>query len=123
MNVSWTVSFSFLYFKSDLGHRLIIIFSSKCFFFIVEENVIEGREGINFGSYPYLAPILVTVISVLVLMLVVAKLVSLMMHRRYERYREALLASKNSIIYQKLSEDIVAPTTPKVHRYAPINQV
>lgn len=82
----------------------------------------EGRHSINFGSYHYLAPILITIITVLLVMVLVVKLITLLMHRRYERYREALLASKNSIIYQKLSEDI-GPTTPKVHRYAPINQV
>jgi len=88
----------------------------------LEDGVLE-EHSFNFGSYSYLAPILITVFSVLVLLLLVAKLVTLLMHRRYERYREALLASKNSIIYQKLSEDIVSPSTPKVHRYAPINQV
>lgn len=89
----------------------------------VEEELIGGQSGVYFGQYRYLVPILITVFSVLVFLLLIAKLVSVLMHRRYERYRQALLASKNSIIYQKLSEDIGYPTTPKVHRYAPINQV
>uniref|UniRef100_A0A182PW32 Uncharacterized protein n=1 Tax=Anopheles epiroticus TaxID=199890 RepID=A0A182PW32_9DIPT len=57
------------------------------------------------------------------LLLVVVKVVTEVMKRRGERYRQALLASKNSFVYQKLTEDIVPPKVPKVHRYEPINQV
>ncbi|KFB51378.1 AGAP006645-PA-like protein [Anopheles sinensis] len=57
------------------------------------------------------------------ILLVVVKVLTVVMKRRGERYRQALLASKNSFVYQKLTEDVVAPKTPKVHRYAPINQV
>uniref|UniRef100_A0A182QPT5 Uncharacterized protein n=1 Tax=Anopheles farauti TaxID=69004 RepID=A0A182QPT5_9DIPT len=56
-------------------------------------------------------------------LLVVVKMLTVMMKRRGERYRQALLASKNSFVYQKLTEDIAAPKTPKVHRYEPIQQV
>jgi len=72
--------------------------------------------------YNYLKPILIIVFAVLALLIIIGKIVSVMMRRRGERYRQALLASKNSIVYQKLSEEI-GPTTPKFNRYAPINQV
>ncbi|XP_037034637.1 podocan-like [Bradysia coprophila] len=72
--------------------------------------------------YNYLKPILIIVFTVLALLIIIGKIVSMMMRRRGERYRQALLASKNSIVYQKLSEEI-GPTTPKFNRYAPINQV
>lgn len=73
--------------------------------------------------YNYLKPILMIVFAALALLIIIGKIVSIMMRRRGERYRQALLASKNSIVYQKLTEDIVGPTTPKFNRYAPINQV
>ncbi|XP_050073614.1 uncharacterized protein LOC126561484 [Anopheles maculipalpis] len=63
------------------------------------------------------------VIGSLIMVLLVAKIVALIFKRRGERYRQALLASKNSFVYQKLTEDIVPSKTPKVHRYEPINQV
>lgn len=78
---------------------------------------------VTYMQYGYLVPMLLVVGSVFVIMLSVAKIVSVMMRRRGERYRQALLASKNSIVYQKLSEEIGAPVTPKFHRYAPIEQV
>uniref|UniRef100_U5EPU2 Membrane glycoprotein lig-1 n=1 Tax=Corethrella appendiculata TaxID=1370023 RepID=U5EPU2_9DIPT len=88
-----------------------------------EEIIIE--EPI-FASYRYLWPILIIVFSALAVMLLVAKVISMMMQKRGERYRQALLASKNNIVYQKLSEDIYAPTTPKfihTNSYTPISQV
>lgn len=74
-------------------------------------------------NYRYMIPILIILFSVLALLVLVVKMVVVMKHRRGERYRQALLASKNSIIYQKLSEEINTPQTPKFHRYSPISQV
>lgn len=68
-------------------------------------------------------PYILVVMAALIVLAMIAFIISQFMHRRGERYRQALLASKNSIIYQKLSEEIHAPQTPKFHRYAPINQV
>lgn len=100
------------------------------FFIPVDENNFDilfdkRRPYLNYGQisiYNYLKPILIIVFAVLALLIIIGKIVSVMMRRRGERYRQALLASKNSIVYQKLSEDI-GPTTPKFNRYAPINQV
>lgn len=51
----------------------------------------------------------------------------MVMRKRGERYRMSLLqAHTNSIVYQKLTEDIKPPKEPKqpkVHQYTPINQV
>lgn len=65
-------------------------------------------------------PYILIVLAALIILGMIAFVISQFMHRRGERYRQALLASKNSIIYQKLSEEIHAPQTPKFHRYAPI---
>lgn len=77
---------------------------------------------------------IIVVSCVLMILLAIARVVYVVLRKRGERYRMALLASKNSFVYQKLSEDIVKPKEgkdlkpkaikqPKVHRYAPINQV
>lgn len=68
-------------------------------------------------------PILFIAMLIVIIVLAISRIFTIMMRKRGERYRQALLASKNSIVYQKLTEDIVAPKTPKVHRYAPIQQV
>lgn len=77
----------------------------------------------SYLQYGYVMPMLLVVLSVFAILIATAKIMALMMRRRGERYRQALLASKNSIVYQKLSEEINAPQTPKFHRYAPIEQV
>lgn len=85
------------------------------------ENDIQSEYA--FEQYAAWVPVAVILFVVLLVLTVVAKTMSILMRRRGERYRQALLASKNSIVYQKLSEDIAGPTTPKFHRYAPIEQV
>lgn len=79
-----------------------------------EEN--SKALAMAFQALPYI----LILMAVLIVLGMIALIVSQFMHRRGERYRQALLASKNSIIYQKLSEEIHAPQTPKFHRYAPI---
>lgn len=64
-----------------------------------------------------------------VLALITVRVASIMMNKRHERYRQAILANKNSFVYQKLSEERIGgstgkiPAVPKVHRYQPIEQV
>lgn len=87
-----------------------------------EEVVILDRNTMLEISALWL-PIVFIALGVVVICMAISKLLAFMMRKRGERYRQALLASKNSIVYQKLTEDIVAPKTPKVHRYAPIQQV
>lgn len=87
-----------------------------------EEIVIE-RGTIYYSDYSFFWPILIMVSTAIIILIVVGKVVSCVMRKRGERYRQAILASKNNFVYKKLSEDIVTPQTPKVHRYAPINQV
>lgn len=87
-----------------------------------EEVVILDRNTMLEISALWL-PIFLFALGVVVICMAISKIFAFMMRKRGERYRQALLASKNSIVYQKLTEDIVAPKTPKVHRYAPIQQV
>ncbi|XP_011208883.2 uncharacterized protein LOC105230016 [Bactrocera dorsalis] len=93
-----------------------------------EEEIIIERGRIYYEGYKFLIPIIVIITCLLILVLVLVKIVAIVLRKRGERYRMALLASSNnSIVYQKLSEEIKPkvkePKIPKVHRYAPINQV
>lgn len=82
---------------------------------------IEDEENSKVLAVAFVAlPYILIVMAAFIILGMIAFVISQFMHRRGERYRQALLASKNSIIYQKLSEEIHAPQTPKFHRYAPI---
>lgn len=88
-----------------------------------DDGIIYVRAGSLYSKYGFVMPMLIVVFTVIVMLLIIAKGISCMMRKRGERYRQALLASKNSIVYQKLSEEIAGPQTPKLNRYQPINQV
>ncbi|XP_054737604.1 uncharacterized protein LOC129244038 [Anastrepha obliqua] len=93
-----------------------------------DEEIIIERGHVYYVGYKFLLPVIVIVTCLLMLLIVIAKIVTVVVRKRGERYRMALLASSNnSIVYQKLTEDIKPkvkePKVPKVHRYAPINQV
>ncbi|XP_023303313.2 uncharacterized protein LOC111685291 [Lucilia cuprina] len=91
-----------------------------------EEYIIE-RGHIYYSGYKFLVPIIIIITCVIILLIVIAKIISMVMRKRGERYRMSLLqAHTNSIVYQKLTEDIKPPKEPKqpkVHQYTPINQV
>lgn len=87
-----------------------------------EEEVVIEAATIQ-QQYRFLWPMLIVMISIFVVLLIIMFTIASCMRRRGERYRQALLQSKNSIIYQKLSEEIHTPQTPKIHRYTPIAQV
>lgn len=89
-------------------------------------NVLGGEDEdvtveVAGSNYRFLWPIIIVMLSIVVVLLVIMNVVAICMRRRGERYRQALLQSKNSIIYQKLSEEI-APQTPKVHRYTIVGE-
>ncbi|KAH8371132.1 hypothetical protein KR093_006317, partial [Drosophila rubida] len=94
-----------------------------------EEEIFIQRGHIYYQGYNYILPTVIVVCCLVVILLGLVKIVAMVLHKRGERYRMAILASKNSFVYQKLTEDIVKPAAskepkqPKVHRYAPINQV
>ncbi|EDW02087.1 uncharacterized protein LOC6560515 [Drosophila grimshawi] len=94
-----------------------------------EEEIIIERGHVYYGNSNFIIPGLIVLSCLVVILLGLAKMVTLILRKRGERYRMAIMASKNSFVYQKLTEDIVKPQVskeakqPKVHRYAPINQV
>ncbi|XP_036331448.1 uncharacterized protein LOC118743066 [Rhagoletis pomonella] len=93
-----------------------------------EEEIIIERGRIYYEGSRFLVPAVVIFLCLFIILAVITKIVMVMLRKRGERYRMALLASSNnSIVYQKLSEEInpkvKEPKVPKVHRYAPINQV
>lgn len=73
--------------------------------FEIEDDENEKVLAMAFQALPYF----LVVLAALIMLGMIAFIISQFMHRRGERYRQALLASKNSIIYQKLSEEIHAP--------------
>lgn len=101
-----------------------------------DEEVVIEEAGTH---YRFIWPMLIVMLSIVVVLFIIMNVIALCMRKRGERYRQALLQSKNSIIYQKLSEEITPPTpkvhryvitpekampaTPKAHRYTPIEQV
>lgn len=96
-----------------------------------DEDLVFEQERIYYSSPKFLGPIVITLISILILLVFVAKIVLVIMYKKGERYRMSLMqAHKNTIVYQKLSEEIKPTknskhsfTHPKVHRYAPISSV
>ena len=89
-----------------------------------EEVIIEGPANTIF-AISFLWPILILIMIVILILVTISKVISLMIKRREEQYHQSLLAYKNSIVYQKLSEEIIGSKVkqPKEHKYAPINQV
>lgn len=78
------------------------------------EDVIIEEASTN---YRFIWPMLIVMLSIVIVLLIIMNVIVLCMRKRGERYRQALLRSKtDSIVYQKLSEEIT-PQTPKVHRY------
>ncbi|XP_052861197.1 uncharacterized protein LOC128268202 isoform X2 [Anopheles cruzii] len=87
------------------------------------DDVVILEHGVFYAVSSMWIVIAFIVAGLCMILVVVRSIIAVMVRRRGERYRQAILASKNSFVYQKLTEDIGAPTTPKVHRYAPVNQV
>lgn len=86
------------------------------------------------GHYDYLWPMLISILCVLVLLLVIAKVVMVLCKKRTKqmRYNSAIIAAMTQpgrtkkdcgLVYQQLSEDLTGPATPKLNRYTPLHSV
>lgn len=120
--------FDFVSFGSNLHYSADKLGSDSEEFNSDEEEIVIQRGHIYYDNYNYIIPGVIVVCCLVVILLGLAQMIAMILRKRGERYRMAILASKNSFVYQKLSEDIVKPASkepkqPKVHRYAPINQV
>ncbi|CAH2050153.1 unnamed protein product, partial [Iphiclides podalirius] len=86
------------------------------------------------GRYGYLWPMLIALLGALLLLVVIAKVVMVMCNKKSKqiRYNSAIIAAMShpgrtkkdcGLVYQQLTEDLTAPKTPKVNRYAPLHNV
>ncbi|XP_059048038.1 leucine-rich repeat-containing G-protein coupled receptor 5 [Achroia grisella] len=86
------------------------------------------------GHYDYLWPMLISILCVLILLIVIAKVVMVLCKKRTKqmRYNSAIIAAMTQpgrtkkdcgLVYQQLSEDLTGPATPKLNRYAPLHNV
>ncbi|XP_050670980.1 uncharacterized protein LOC126969536 [Leptidea sinapis] len=99
------------------------------------EVFVQGSlEEPDHGKYEYLWPVLISVLSALLLLIVIAKVVMLACGRKNKqvRYNSAIIAAMSQpgrtkkdcgLVYQQLSEDLTGPATPKLNRYAPLHNV
>ncbi|KAM3967644.1 leucine-rich repeat domain-containing glycoprotein 150 [Aphomia sociella] len=86
------------------------------------------------GHYDYLWPMLISIFGVIILLIIVAKVVVALCNKRTKqmRYNSAIIAAMTQtgrtkkdcgLVYQQLSEDLVAPATPKFNHYTPLHSV
>lgn len=100
-----------------------------------DESVIEkvSTKEQRHGKYDYLWPITIAVLGALLLLIVTAKVVSMVCSRRNQqvRYNSAIIAAMSNVnrtkkdcglVYQQLSEEL-GPATPKLSRYQPLHSV
>ncbi|CAH0592287.1 unnamed protein product [Chrysodeixis includens] len=97
----------------------------------VQESIQAEEEH---GHYGYLWPISIAILGALLLLIVIAKVVTLMCTKRNKqiRYNSAIIAAMSQsgrtkkdcgLVYQQLTEDLASPATPKLSRYTPLHSV
>lgn len=97
-----------------------------------EVGEVSAKED-HHGKYEYLWPITIAVLGALLLLIVTAKVVTMVCSRKNQqvRYNSAIIAAMSNanrtkkdcgLVYQQLSEEL-GPTTPKLNRYQPLQTV